>query len=496
LKADFLIAFSIIGLQGFQKSGVRISEKSGGNTLFRFPHSEKIMSRKLFGTDGVRGTANIHPMTSEVALALGRAIAQLFRRKGSAHHSRVVIGKDTRRSGYMLENALSSGICSAGADAIFLGPLPTPAIAFITTAMRADAGVVISASHNPFDDNGIKFFDHTGFKLPDEWERRLEELIDSETGQNDRPTGDRIGRAYRVDDAPGRYIEFLKSRFPKDLSLEGVKIVVDCAHGAAYRVAPTVFEELGAVVTPLGVSPDGLNINRDCGALHPEAMCEKVLETGAHLGIALDGDADRVVLCDEKGEKIDGDVILAIAAQEMKKKGLLKKNTVVATVMSNFGLERFLEKEGITLKRVQVGDRYVVEAMREGGYNLGGEQSGHLIFLDHATTGDGILAALQVLAILQRRGEPLSRLKGLITSVPQILENVKVAERRDLQTFPALQKRVASAEKRLSGQGRLILRYSGTEPLVRIMVEGEDPSLLREIAAELKEEVLRSLGGA
>src|SRR5262245_19189625 len=432
------------------------------------------MARKLFGTDGVRGTANIHPMTSEVALALGRAIAQLFRRKGSAHHSRVVIGKDTRRSGYMLANALSSGICSAGADAIFLGPLPTPAIAFITTAMRADAGVVISASHNPFGDNGIKFFDHTGFKLPDEGERRLEEIIDSEAHKNDRPTGDQIGRAYRVDDAPGRYIEFWKSRFPKDLSLEGVKIVVDCAHGAAYRVAPTVFEELGAIVTSLGVVPDGLNINRACGALHPEKMCEKVREVGAHLGVALDGDADRVVLCDERGEKIDGDVILAIAAQEMKKKSILKKNTVVATVMSNFGLERFLEKEGIALKRVQVGDRYVVEAMREGGFNLGGEQPGHLIFLDHATTGDGILAALQILAILQRRGEPLSRLKSLITSVPQILENVKVAERKDLQSFPDLQKRLASAEKRLSGQGRLLLRYSGTEPLVRIMVEGED----------------------
>jgi phosphoglucosamine mutase len=454
------------------------------------------MPRKLFGTDGVRGMANIHPMTSEVALALGRAIAYLFRRKGSKNHSRVVIGKDTRLSGYMFENALSSGICSAGADAIFLGPLPTPAIAFITTAMRADAGVVLSASHNSFQDNGIKFFDHTGFKLPDELEHRLEELLESDELKKDQPTGEGIGRAYRVDDAPGRYIEFLKSRFPKELSLEGLKIVVDCAHGAAYRVAPIVFEELGATVVAMGVSPNGLNINDQAGALFPEKMCQKVREVGAHLGVALDGDGDRIALCDEKGELIDGDVILAIAAQEMRKNESLKKNTVIATTMSNLGLERFLQKEGIALKRVQVGDRYVVEAMREGSYNLGGEPSGHIIFLDHLTTGDGMLAALQILAIMQRRGEPLSVLKTLITRVPQLLINVKVSQRKDLSQLVGLQKKVTSAEARLSGKGRLLLRYSGTEPLVRIMAEGEDEKLLHEIVSELKEELTQSLGGA
>jgi phosphoglucosamine mutase len=451
------------------------------------------MTRKLFGTDGVRGKANQFPMTPEVALSLGRAMAHLFRKKGSAH-PRVVIGKDTRRSGYMIENAIASGVCSAGADAIFLGPLPTPGIAFITTAMRADAGVVISASHNPFEDNGIKFFDHTGFKLPDDLERQLEALIQSDTLQKDAPTGDEIGKAYRVEDAPGRYIEFLKSTFPRDLSLEGFKIVVDCAHGAAYRVAPTIFEELGASATAIGVSPDGVNINQEAGALHPQAVAKKVKETGAQLGIALDGDADRVVLCDEKGEVVDGDMLLALAAREMKQKGNLKKNTVVATVMSNFGLEQFLTQEGIQLRRTSVGDRYVVEAMREGGFNLGGEQSGHLIFLDHATTGDGILVALQMLAILLKSGKPLSEMKKLMNTVPQFLENVKVARREDLTSLSSLQKKVATAEARLKGQGRLLLRYSGTESLVRIMVEGENESLVREIVSELKEEVVKSLG--
>lgn len=453
------------------------------------------MPRQIFGTDGVRGRANVYPMTSEVALALGRGIAHLFRKKGSVHHSRVVIGKDTRRSSYMFENALSSGICSAGADAILLGPLPTPAIAFITTAMRADAGVVISASHNFFQDNGIKFFDHTGFKLPDELEHRLEELMQSKEFDKMRPTGDEIGRAYRVDDAPGRYIEHLKSTFPRELRLEEVKIVVDCAHGAAYRVAPIIFEELGATVFSIGVSPNGLNINDQVGALYPQALCQEVIKRGAHLGVALDGDGDRVVLCDEKGELVDGDVILAIAAREMKKKQQLLKNTVVATVMSNFGLERFLKEEGIALKRVQVGDRYVMEAMREEGLNLGGEPSGHILFLDHATTGDGILAALQVLAIMQKTQQPLSVLKQLITPVPQLLVNIKVAEKKELASLPGLQKILASAEKKLLGQGRLLLRYSGTEPLVRIMVEGENLSLLHEIVGDLKQEVSRSLGG-
>ncbi len=451
------------------------------------------MARKLFGTDGVRGKANLWPMTSEVALKLGRGLAHLFK---NHKHRKVVIGKDTRRSGYMLENALSSGVCSAGAEAILLGPLPTPAIAFITLAMRADAGAVISASHNPYYDNGIKFFDHTGFKLPDEQELKLEQFIENDDFQKNPPVCEEIGKAHRVEDAPGRYIEHLKSTFPKNLKLDGLKLVIDCAHGAAYRVSPVVFEELGAEVTRLGVHPNGLNINEQCGALHPQHLSAKVKEMGADLGIALDGDADRVVLCDEKGEVLDGDVILAIAASEMKKQNLLKKNTVVSTVMSNFGLERFLSEEGIRLLRTQVGDRYVVEAMREQGFNLGGEQSGHIIFSDYATTGDGTLAALQILSIMKKTGQTLSELRKIMSSIPQVLVNVKVKERKDLGLFPSLQKKVSEAEQRLKGQGRVLLRYSGTEPLVRIMAEGENESLVNEILDELKEEVVKSLGAA
>lgn len=451
------------------------------------------MSRKFFGTDGVRGRANVWPMTSEIALKLGRSLATLFKNTG---HSKVVIGKDTRRSGYMLENALSSGVCSAGAEAILLGPLPTPAIAFITTAMRANAGAVISASHNSFEDNGIKFFDHTGYKLPDSQELKLEQLIESDEFENNLPTNELIGRAHRVEDAPGRYIEHLKSTFPKSLKLDGLKMVIDCAHGAAYKVSPVVFEELGAEVTRLGVQPNGLNINEQCGALHPESMCSKVKELGADIGIALDGDADRVVLCDENGERIDGDVILAMAAREMKKQGTLRHNTVVATVMSNFGLERFLKEEGISLLRSQVGDRYVVEVMRKHGFNLGGEQSGHVIFSDYATTGDGTLAALQILSIMKKTDLPLSKLKKLMTSIPQKLINVKVKERKNFNDFPKLQKKMAEAESRLKGEGRVLLRYSGTEALVRIMAEGENEKLIHEILEDLKAEVLKSLGAA
>ncbi len=451
------------------------------------------MSRKLFGTDGVRGKANVWPMTSEVALKLGRALAVLFK---NFKHSKVVIGKDTRRSGYMLENALSSGVCSAGAEAVLLGPLPTPAIAFITTAMRANAGAVISASHNPYFDNGIKFFDHTGFKLPDSLELKLEDLIAQDEFEKNLPTCEEIGRAHRVEDAPGRYIEHLKSTFPKNLTLDGIKMVIDCANGSAYHVSPIIFEELGAEVIRVGVQPNGLNINEACGALHPESMCQKVKDEGADIGIALDGDADRVVLCDEKGEKIDGDVILAIAAREMKKQKLLKNNTVVATVMSNFGLERFLKEEGIGLIRTPVGDRYVVECMRSQGFNLGGEQSGHLIFSDHASTGDGTLAALQVLSIMKKTGLSLSSLKTLMACIPQVLVNVKVKEKKALDQFPHLQKKMAQAQTRLAGQGRILLRYSGTEPLVRIMAEGENENLVREILEDLREEILKSLGAA
>lgn len=450
------------------------------------------MIRKIFGTDGVRGKANIYPMTSEVALGLGRGIAQLFKKRGSPHKSRVVIGKDTRRSGYMFENALSSGVCSAGAEAILLGPLPTPAIAFITRAMRADAGVVISASHNPYDDNGIKFFDHEGFKLPDELEFSLEQKLENKE-ETELPTGADIGKALRIEDAPGRYIEFLKSAFPKDLFLEGMKIVVDCANGAAYKVAPVVFEELGAQVVAIGVSPNGFNINENSGALHPQSLAQKVKEVGADIGIALDGDADRVILCDENGEILDGDVFLAIAALELKRKFRLNKNTVVATVMSNFALERFLKEQKINLLRVQVGDRYVVEAMRQHAYNLGGEQSGHMVFLDHSTTGDGLLASLQILAIMKQQDKRLSELKKLFDPLPQVLENIRVARREDFLKFPSLQKILKDSETKLGGQGRLLLRYSGTEALVRIMVESENQNLIPNIISDIKTEVLKVL---
>jgi len=450
------------------------------------------MSRKIFGTDGVRGKANIYPMTSEVALGLGRGIAQLFRKKGSPHKSRVVIGKDTRRSGYMFENALSSGVCSAGAEAILLGPMPTPAIAFITRAMRADAGVVISASHNAFGDNGIKFFDNEGFKLPDELELHLESTLEEKSFE-DLPTDREVGKAFRVEDAPGRYIEFLKSTFPKNISLKGLKIVVDCANGAAYKVAPIVFEELGAEVFPLSISPNGFNINENCGALHPEGMAQKVKEVGAHLGVALDGDADRVILCDEQGEILDGDIFLAIAALELQKKSALAQNTVVATVMSNFALERFLKEKGIQLLRAQVGDRYVVEAMREKKLNLGGEQSGHIVFLDHATTGDGLLAALQILAVMVEQQKKLSELSKLFDPLPQVLENVKVQRREDFSKHPSLIKAIEAAEKKLHSSGRVLLRYSGTEALVRIMVESEKANAIEGIISDLKKEVLKVL---
>lgn len=451
------------------------------------------MTRKIFGTDGVRGLANRAPMDPETALALGRSLARFF--LGKSRKNRIVIGKDTRLSGYMIENALSSGICSMGGEAIFLGPLPTPGIAFITQAMRAAAGVMISASHNPYFDNGIKFFDHDGFKLPDEIEAQLEAMLDSEALKNG-PTHDQVGRAYRVDDAAGRYIEYLKSTFPKELTLEGLKIVVDCAHGAAYRVAPTVFEELGAEVISLGVSPNGININESCGALHPEALRERVKIEGADLGVALDGDADRLVLVDEKGEILHGDVVMALCARDLHGRKLLAQDTVVATVMSNLGLEIALKGWGMKLQRVQVGDRYIIEAIRRHGYNFGGEQSGHLIFSDYSTTGDGILAALQVMSILKRKDEPLSSIANCMAVFPQVLLNVRVKERKDLHQVPEVLRLQQSIEKTLGEKGRLLIRYSGTEPLLRIMLEGENQVQIEKFALDLKAETEKALGSA
>jgi phosphoglucosamine mutase len=457
-----------------------------------------IMSeRKLFGTDGIRGVANQYPMTPEISVRLGQAIAHHFKHdsrlnRAPGHHPRILIGKDTRLSGYMFESALAAGITSMGADVQLVGPLPTPAISFLTTSMRADAGIVISASHNSFQDNGIKIFGADGFKLPDAEEALLERMVLSE-----RPaaveSGD-IGKAVRIDDAGGRYIVFLKNTFPKELSLEGVRVVIDCAHGAAYRVAPEVLRELGAEVFTLGDAPNGTNINLKCGSTYPEATVEKVRETRADIGICLDGDADRVILIDEKGEVVDGDTILALAAMTMKQQGLLAKNTLVATIMSNIGLEIALKRRDIQMVRTTVGDRYVVEKMREGGFNLGGEQSGHLIFSDHTTTGDGMLAALQILAILQREQRPLSECSKLITPYPQVLVNVKVREKPDLSELGDFQTQFDAIQAKLGEEGRVIVRYSGTEPKARVMVEGPDERLVQDYADELAGCLRREIG--
>ncbi|HSL39755.1 MAG TPA: phosphoglucosamine mutase, partial [Desulforhopalus sp.] len=383
--------------------------------------------RKLFGTDGIRGVANVYPMTIEIAMQVGRAIAFVVKDRAKGH--RIVIGKDTRQSCYMLENALAAGICSMGVDVLLVGPLPTPGIAFITTSMRADAGVVISASHNPFQDNGIKIFSSDGFKLPDQVEADIEELIFSQKMAALRPVADEVGKAARIDDAKGRYIVFLKNTFPKNYTLDGFHIVVDCAHGATYKVAPHVFEELGAKVTTLGASPDGENINRQCGALHPEAMASRVKELGADIGLALDGDGDRLIVADENGAIVPGDHVMAICARELLAQRRLKKKTLVATVMSNMGLEKAMADLGGSMVRTAVGDRYVVECMRKKGYSFGGEQSGHLVFLDHITTGDGVLAGLQLLAIMKKRRQPISELAKVMESFPQVLKNVRTSRK-------------------------------------------------------------------
>ncbi|NOY12484.1 MAG: phosphoglucosamine mutase [Deltaproteobacteria bacterium] len=451
------------------------------------------MEKKLFGTDGVRGVANIEPMTTEMAMQLGRAAAFVFKQDKDRRH-RVVIGKDTRLSGYMIENALVAGICSMGVDVLLVGPLPTPGIAFITTSMRADAGVVISASHNPYQDNGIKFFSHDGFKLPDELELEIEDLILNNRLDDLRPVADDVGKAYRIDDAIGRYIVYLKNTFPRDLDLQGLRIVLDCAHGAGYKVAPAVLEELGAEVIPLGVKPNGVNINDGCGSLHPEVMAAKVREFRADLGIALDGDADRVIFVDEHGMEVDGDHIMAICGTELLKEGQLHKKTVVATVMSNMGLDIAMQQAGGKVVRTAVGDRYVVEEMLKGGYNLGGEQSGHMIFFDHITTGDGILAALQVLAIIQRRNKPLSELSRVMTSLPQVLVNVRVRKKAALADIAPIKKVIDEVEGELAGKGRVLVRYSGTEPLLRVMIEGEDQLRIAELADNVASAVREHLG--
>jgi phosphoglucosamine mutase len=451
------------------------------------------MARKLFGTDGIRGVANQGTMTPEVAFRIGAAVVHQLRKRVK-HPPRVVIGKDTRLSGYLFETALAAGVCTWGGKVMLSGPLPTPAIAHLTTSMRADAGVVISASHNAYPDNGIKIFASDGFKLPDEAEEELERLIESDAIDTDRPTGDGVGAAERLYDAGGRYVAFVKQTFPSTLTLEGLSIVLDAAHGAAYRVAPAVLKELGANVTSIGVTPDGRNINAACGAVHPAACANEVVRTGAHLGIALDGDADRVIVIDEKGREVDGDVVMALCATRMMRAGTLRGGALVATVMSNLGLERALEEAGGKLVRTAVGDRYVVEEMRKSGFNFGGEQSGHMIFLDHASTGDGLVAALQLLAVMLREGRPMSELaRDAMTRVPQVLVNATLPARRPLSELAKTTRAIASAETELGKRGRVVVRWSGTEPKLRVMIEGEDETRIRALADGIAEEARAEL---
>jgi phosphoglucosamine mutase len=451
------------------------------------------MTRKLFGTDGIRGTANLDPMTAEMAMKLGMAAGRHFTR--GDHRHVVVIGKDTRLSGYLIEPALTAGFISVGMDVVLLGPLPTPAVAMLTRSMRADLGVMISASHNPYQDNGIKLFGPDGFKLSDEDELTIESSMFNGLDTY-RVGSDHLGRAKRLDDAGGRYIEYAKYTFPRGLRLDGLKIVVDCANGAAYKVAPTVLWELGAEVIPLAVNPDGFNINKGCGSLHTEAMREQVVAHGAHLGIALDGDADRVVLCDELGHMIDGDQLMALIGDLWHRSGQLKGGGIVATVMSNLGLERFLDQRGLKTIRTSVGDRYVLEHMRREGFNVGGEQSGHIILSDHSTTGDGLVAGLQVLAALVQSGKPASEMLRLFTPLPQVLKNVRVAKGSvaEVLAAPAVESAIKDAESRLKGQGRLLIRKSGTEPLIRVMAEGEDKAVVESAVDGIVDVIIRVAG--
>ena len=433
-------------------------------------------------------------MSPEIAFRIGAAITYQARRRVK-HPPRVVIGKDTRVSGYLLETALASGVCALGGRVMLSGPLPTPAVAHLTTSMRADAGVVISASHNPFEDNGIKIFAADGFKLPDEVEHEIEQLIETDAIDRNRPRGKHVGRAERLEDAPGRYVAFVKQTFPQDLTLEGLRIVVDAAHGAAYRVAPNVFNELGAEVISIGVRPDGYNINRQVGATHPETCAKEVLRKKAHLGICLDGDADRLILIDERGQVVDGDALMALCATRMLRMGKLKKRTLAATVMSNLGLERALAAEKGKLVRCAVGDRYVVDAMRKNGLSFGGEQSGHLVFLDHATTGDGLVAALQVLAVATREQKGIGDLTDkAIERVPQVLINAKFSARKPLEEMPFTQKAIREAERKLGANGRVLVRWSGTEAKLRVMIEGPNSDTIQRMADQIAGEAKRDIG--
>jgi phosphoglucosamine mutase len=447
---------------------------------------------KLFGTDGVRGTANTEPMTIETVLKLGKAASAILA-NGKAHH-KFVVGKDTRLSGYMFEMALTAGITSMGGDVILTGPFPTPGIAFLTTEIKADVGIVISASHNPYQDNGIKFFGPDGYKLSDTIETEMEKLVLSESNIRPSLPDERIGKAYRLSDAAGRYIVSLKHSFPKHLSLSGIRIVIDCANGATYKIAPTVFQELGATIAVIFTSPNGKNINHNCGSTHPEFLLAAVKKYKADVGIAFDGDGDRAILCDEKGNIIDGDAILAMSAVEMKKEGRLKGDGVVATVMSNIGLELALKKEGIRLVRAKVGDRYVLENMLKEGYILGGEQSGHVIFGEYTTTGDGIITALQVLSLMVLSGKKLSEIAKIMDKYPQVIVNVKVSKKVPFSSIPEIEKTIQMVSNNLRDTGRVLVRYSGTEPVARVMIEGQDQKLIQTYASGIAEVIRKNMG--
>ena len=439
---------------------------------------------RLFGTDGIRGRINKHPMKPENVLRIGMAAATVLRKELHGRNM-VLIGKDTRLSGYMIESALTSGICSMGMDVTLVGPLPTPGIAFLTRTLRIDAGIVISASHNPFQDNGIKFFSYDGFKLPDSVEKRIEELVMDDSLERFRPKGEEVGKAFRLDDATGRYIEYIKSTLPKGTTLEGMKVVVDCANGAAYKTTPWLLRELGAEVVSLNDRPNGTNINLDCGSVKMAGLQKAVVDHKADIGIAHDGDGDRTLLCDERGRVVDGDRIMGMCAVDMIRTGSLKGKTVVATVMSNLGLERFLERHGIRLLRTKVGDRYVVEKMLDGGFNIGGEQSGHIIFLDFNTTGDGPITASQVLSLMKSSNAPLSKLASRIKLFPQVLMNVELEKRQDVRSIPEIESAVKAAEDRLGSRGRVLVRASGTEPKIRVMLEGEDEKLITKLGRDI-----------
>ncbi len=447
---------------------------------------------KLFGTDGIRGVANIFPMTPEMVLNVGKAVAHVFKERSGKTKPRFVIGKDTRLSGYMLENAIASGIVSVGADVLLVGPMPTPAIAHLTKSLNADAGIVLSASHNPAEDNGIKIFSEDGYKLPDDVENEIEKYVLSEKVKTEHVKGDLIGKAHRIDDAKGRYIEFAKASV-ESMSLKGLKIVLDCANGAAYDTAPHILSELGAEVIVLNDKPDGLNINLDCGALHPEKMMDVVKKERADIGIALDGDADRIIVCDEKGQNVDGDHIIAICATDMKENGALKKNRVVVTIMTNKGFDIAMDNVGVKVAKTDVGDRYVVDEMRKKGYVLGGEQSGHIIFSNYTTTGDGIVSGLQLLKVIKKSGKKMSNLAGCMKSLPQVLVNVDVREKKDINKLK-VSGNIKTAETLLGNKGRVLIRYSGTQNLCRIMIEGENKREIQKMANDIAKAMKKEIG--